>query len=261
MEPTLIQVVLGIVASYVMQALKKTSLFPLVTEGSGKLIKVLFSGLIAAGTALGVQFIWDPTLGQLTLTGLTWSHVGNALLAFLVSFLSQHIAYEGLIHKRNGGQFVRKFGVFVLAAALSLPLGACGVIHNPFKVPAAVVAANAQGVYTADQVVTRIREFQKLVIDYSRSGIIPMQTGREIVMWSRASMETIGAVPDGWQATVKKGWENVRPKVEKLPAVATWAPIIDALIGFVAPNPIFSPQAEAERRVAIGEATRWLLEE
>jgi len=96
------QVLIGVAMSYVLQWLKVQKWFPLFTEGMSKYGKVIISGVVAAGSALGIHFGYDPTLGSLTITGLTLAHVWAGILAFGYSFVAQHASYELLIHPSNG---------------------------------------------------------------------------------------------------------------------------------------------------------------
>ncbi len=94
MDQVQLQVVIGVVMSYVIQFLKKTPWCPIITERTDKIVQVAFSALVAAGSALAVSFSYDSTLGQLTVTGLTWANMGHGLLNFLVSLISQQGAYR-----------------------------------------------------------------------------------------------------------------------------------------------------------------------
>lgn len=96
-----------------------------------------------------------------------------------------------------------------------------------------IASPAAKQAYAADQVVTRIEELQTVVIDLALSNQIPMPTARIIVKWTVAANTTIGQTPNGWQAVVSVGWRQIRDEVAKLPQLAQWVPIIDALIGGV----------------------------
>ena len=96
------QIVVAMAMSYVLQWLKRSKWFPLLTERSDRIIKVVWSALVAAGGAVAVTFAFDPTLGQLTVTGLDWQHMWNGLVAFLTSMLSQEAAYRGLVKDDDG---------------------------------------------------------------------------------------------------------------------------------------------------------------
>jgi hypothetical protein len=100
MDDVTAQVVLGALAAYLLQWLKKASWFPVLTDQSTKLWKVTCSAIVAAGTALGLSFDFQATQGVLTISGLTAANVWNAVMAFGLSFLAQHSSYELLV--RNG---------------------------------------------------------------------------------------------------------------------------------------------------------------
>jgi len=97
MEPISAQVVLGAAFAYILQWLKKASWFPVLTEQSSKGWKVTVSAIVAAATAASIDLDWQQAQGVLTISGLTWDHTWNALIAFGVSWLSQHASYELLV--------------------------------------------------------------------------------------------------------------------------------------------------------------------
>lgn len=97
MDQSQIQIVVGIIASFAIQWLKRSPWFPLLTERTDKILKVAFAAVVATGSALAISFSFDATLGQLVVTGLTWANVGHGAMAFLTSFLSQQFGYRLLI--------------------------------------------------------------------------------------------------------------------------------------------------------------------
>lgn len=101
-DPLSTQVVVGVAVTYLLQWLKKATWFPLLSEQSAKIWKVLLSAAIAAASALGIAAQWNGPAGELLITGLTGAAILNALIAFGVSFISQHASYELLIHSQNG---------------------------------------------------------------------------------------------------------------------------------------------------------------
>jgi len=101
MDQTTVQVIVGFAASFVLEWLKKAPWFPMLTARADKIIKVGWSALIAAGSALAISFSFDSTLGQLTVTGLTWANFGHGLLAFLVSMLSQQASYRLMLKPKE----------------------------------------------------------------------------------------------------------------------------------------------------------------
>ena len=120
----------------------------------------------------------------------------------------------------------------ILILALALTTG-CAHIQSPFvwHAPDTVTSPQAKIAFSATQVVQRISEFQNTVITLSDKGVIPVQTAREIVSWTVASVKTIRATPDGWESTVKAGWTSIRDRVTSIPAIASWGPTIDMLLG------------------------------
>ena len=95
------QWIVAMVMSFALQAIKRAAWFPLLTERTDKIIKVAWSALVAAGSAFAITFAYDPTLGQIIITGVTWAHMWNGLVAFLTSLLVQHGTYRVLIEPRE----------------------------------------------------------------------------------------------------------------------------------------------------------------
>lgn len=101
MEKLQTQMVIAMAMAYILQWLKRASWFPALTERSDKIIKVVWAALVAGGGALAVTFAFDPTLGQLTVTGLDWAHLWNGLVAFLTSLGTQQLTYKAMIQRRE----------------------------------------------------------------------------------------------------------------------------------------------------------------
>lgn len=99
MEQYGLQAFVGLLAAFVLQWLKQQHWFPFLNTWSAKWWKIVVSAVVAAASALGISYSYDPTLGRLIIDGLTWSSIGHGLLAFGVSFLSQHLAYEGVARR------------------------------------------------------------------------------------------------------------------------------------------------------------------
>lgn len=104
MDPYVIQVVLGYIMAFVLEKLKGTSWFPWLTEDSVHAAKVGWSWLVAAGSALAVTFSFDPTLGRLTVDGLTAANIKGGFTAFLVSLVAQKITYRVAIQPKPSGK-------------------------------------------------------------------------------------------------------------------------------------------------------------
>jgi hypothetical protein len=128
---------------------------------------------------------------------------------------------------------MKKLFIVIALVIGTIGVSGCGYVHNPFKVPASITSPAGKTAYTANEIVKQIGEFQTLVIDLSDKGTIPVASARQIVFWTVASIKTIKATPDGWQATIKVGYTTIRPKIADIPAIASWVPIIDGLINFI----------------------------
>lgn len=124
-----VQVVFAALMSFVLQGLKNWKWFPFLNEWSAKWWKVAVSAIVAGASAAGISFQFDPVIGQLVITGLTWAAVGHALLAFAVSFATQHVSYEGMAKKMMPGK--------VAAILLAVAIGGMAVSGCAAKTPLA----------------------------------------------------------------------------------------------------------------------------
>ncbi len=97
--------------------------------------------------------------------------------------------------------------------------------------PVTVTTPQAQTAYRADQVVVRIGEFQQVVIDSSHAGTVKVGDAHVIVEWTTASLATLGATPDGWQAALKAGWPQVRTIASRYPVLVPYVTILDGILG------------------------------
>lgn len=95
------QVVVGAGFAYILQWVKKAEWFPWLTRHSTDGWKVIVSAVIAAASAFAIDFKWDSGAGSLMITGLTFAHAWNGLVAFGVSFLAQHGTYKALIEPKQ----------------------------------------------------------------------------------------------------------------------------------------------------------------
>jgi hypothetical protein len=143
-----VQVVFAALMSFVLQAFKNAKWFPFLNSWSAKWWKVAVSAIVAAASAAGISASFDPTLGQLIVTGLTWSGVGHALLAFAVSFITQHMAYEHVVR----GVLPTKLLALLLAVTLAFSATGCGPKTKP-----ALVKFDA-GALTAVQTIASVEK-------------------------------------------------------------------------------------------------------
>jgi len=92
------QAALAVIASSVIEALKRTKYFPLITAQTDKLN--LIAGAIVAGiAAFGVHLSYDKATGVLTVTGVTLATVGHFVYDWVVQFALQHGYYHAAIKK------------------------------------------------------------------------------------------------------------------------------------------------------------------
>lgn len=55
----------------------------------------IVGALVAAIATVGIHFVWDPTAGSLTITGLTWAALGAGLWAWLQQYVVQTAMWKG----------------------------------------------------------------------------------------------------------------------------------------------------------------------
>jgi hypothetical protein len=94
MDPVAIQVALGYVMSFAIETLKQAAWFPWLTEQSARIVKMVVAWVVAAASACAVTFTYDPTLGNLLVTGLSWANVKGGLTTFVVSLAAQTFSYK-----------------------------------------------------------------------------------------------------------------------------------------------------------------------
>lgn len=91
----------------------------------------------------------------------------------------------------------------------------------------------------ADAVVVRVNELQAATIQYCgpapqcAPNTIDTQLARQIVQTSIDLRQTLKAVPNGWQATVKTAWAQARPRFASItnPAIVAALAGVDIVIG------------------------------
>jgi hypothetical protein len=83
---------------WALQWLKNTNKFPWVNENTAALNRIL-AALLAAASAVGITYTYEPTAGVLAFTGLT----APAVLAFvwkvLTSVVLQEVIYRSTVKK------------------------------------------------------------------------------------------------------------------------------------------------------------------
>jgi hypothetical protein len=131
-----VQIVVGYMATIVMQYLKRASWFPWLNGWSAGWYKVLVSGVVAAISAAGISYTFDPAIGQLTVIGLTWTGVWHALVAFGVSFATQHLVYAGVVKSTMPVSKNRIVALFLTAFLALSTIGCAGTIRDRIRTSA-----------------------------------------------------------------------------------------------------------------------------
>lgn len=103
MDPIIAQLSTSAVIVSLMEWLKETKLVPFMDHNSSW-INRLVSLLFAFIAGIGLGYMYDPTSGVLTITGLQMSHVANTVWATFSSYGTQWLIYKGVIRKGDPGQ-------------------------------------------------------------------------------------------------------------------------------------------------------------
>ncbi len=93
------QITLGAVASWVLQALKNSSWFPLLSEESSKVAKIAW-GVVASICAItGLTYVYDATAHTLLIQNFGLGLVANAVWHWLTQFVMQEGWYQVVFNK------------------------------------------------------------------------------------------------------------------------------------------------------------------
>lgn len=97
-----------------------------------------------------------------------------------------------------------------------------------------------QQYWTAAQIAQRIAELQNATIQANTTGAVADGPAILIVKFTVAAQKTLQTVPEGWQATVTKGWSELKKavplEVQSNPIVAAAFGAVDAILGAYAPG-------------------------
>jgi len=99
----LMQIVVGYIAPYVLEFLKKAAWFPALTENSTRLVKIAWAWIFAAASAIGVTFVYDPVVGQVVISGLSLAAIGTAFINFVLALMTQKLTYRVVLKPAAGG--------------------------------------------------------------------------------------------------------------------------------------------------------------
>jgi hypothetical protein len=100
-DPILSQLTASSVAVWLIQWMKNSRMISFLSEDSALLTKRFWAVAFAAATTLGINFSFDVTLGQLTVTGLTLAGISDAGWAFVQSLVAQQLVYHGVVKSEH----------------------------------------------------------------------------------------------------------------------------------------------------------------
>lgn len=125
------------------------------------------------------------------------------------------------LRTRHSALRTRHLPIVVLLVAL---VAACAP-------PPSIQTPEGKKVWSANEVVIRINEFQEAVITAYDLGGLPKDTAEPLVTWTVRSLRTIQKLPDGWLQVVAQGWREVRHLVPDDPKLAPLVLVLNLALG------------------------------
>ena len=93
----------GAVVVYFIELLKKSRWATVLTPDTRALNRIA-SAMLAAVASFGINWSYDPVVGQLVVTGLTWSMIMMSAWEFLKQFVVQQLIFDGVVAKKTNGR-------------------------------------------------------------------------------------------------------------------------------------------------------------
>lgn len=88
----------AVLAAYLLQYLKNAAWFPwLGIEQAKEKANLIASVLVAGVAAFGIHFTYNPTDGQLVITGLTLVGIAHGLGHWAAQWVAQHVSYKAFV--------------------------------------------------------------------------------------------------------------------------------------------------------------------
>ncbi len=100
MDSAISQLTISAIIVWLIDKLKGASWFPVLTPQSSERFKQVVGGIAATVASLGITYHYDPTLGVLTIGGLTLASIGNFAWVWAQNFVTQQVLYHGVA--KNG---------------------------------------------------------------------------------------------------------------------------------------------------------------
>lgn len=94
----------AIIVAYLLEALKRSPLFPLLSEENTRRYKIVMGGIAAFCVTVGIHYAFDYNAtghGVLMITLPTWPELSHALFDFAKQWAFQQGAYDSMV--KSGG--------------------------------------------------------------------------------------------------------------------------------------------------------------
>ena len=101
MDSAVSQLTISAIIVWAIDAFKAVSWFPVLTPESTERFKRTVGAIAAGLAALGITYHYDPSLGVLTIGGLTIGSMGQFAWSWLQNFVTQQVLYHGVVKNGN----------------------------------------------------------------------------------------------------------------------------------------------------------------
>lgn len=232
---------------YLLQFLKKTSWYarfatwlPIADAHVHRLVSVMGAFLSAVG--VHVAFTGSAAAGwHIAATIPPLTVLLHAAWDWAQQFALNQLTYDAVAQRAGsptitgiafsttsiGGDGTAGHGTRVPAFLLVACLGT-GMLVSSCAPPPSIVTAPGKVAFTADQVVIRVNEFQKTVIQAEATGGLPTAQARVYIAWTVSADKVLKATPAGWPSTIAASWKETKGKVPA-PANPTVAALVAGL--------------------------------
>ena len=120
----------------------------------------------------------------------------------------------------------------LLALVAVLALAGLPLVPACVHPPTSQLSPAGQTAYTADQIVTRITELERAVIEADATGGMARADARVVIQFCVDAHKVLAATPSGWRQTLQQSWVVAKPHLPlTTPAFAGIAAALDVLLG------------------------------
>jgi hypothetical protein len=121
----------------------------------------------------------------------------------------------------------------VVGVILAVFLTAC---HAPIT----IITPQGKIAYTANEVLKRVQELQRATISAEATGGLPTPAARVLVTFCVETAKVVGALPDGWGATVAVMWGDAKKQLPlrylENPAILSAVSAVDVALAIFLPS-------------------------